>query len=39
LRSVMLLVGAGNLSQLRSVPRLVRGELRDWDALWRGEQP
>jgi isopentenyl-diphosphate delta-isomerase len=34
LRSVMLLVGAANLGQLRRVPRLLRGQLREWNSLW-----
>lgn len=34
LRTAMLLVGAKNLKQLRRVPRLVTGALRQWDELW-----
>lgn len=36
LRTAMLLVGAKNLEQLRRVPRLVTGALREWEALWQG---
>jgi isopentenyl-diphosphate delta-isomerase len=30
LRATMLLVGAANVSELRTAPRIVQGELRDW---------
>lgn len=33
LRSVMLLVGASNVAQLRSAPRIIGPNLRDWMAL------
>jgi len=33
LRSVMLLVGASNLAELRAAPKMITGELRDWVAL------
>jgi isopentenyl-diphosphate delta-isomerase len=34
LRTAMLLVGAGNLTQLQKVPRFFTGALQDWDTLW-----
>jgi isopentenyl-diphosphate delta-isomerase len=34
LRSVMTLVGASSIKQLRKVPRMLRGDLRDWRELW-----
>ncbi len=34
LRTAMLLVGAGSVRELRQVPRLLTGSLRDWAELW-----
>jgi isopentenyl-diphosphate delta-isomerase len=34
LRTVMLLVGASNLGQLRRAPRLLTGMLKEWNELW-----
>jgi isopentenyl-diphosphate delta-isomerase len=34
LRSAMLLTGAGNLRQLRQVPRIVSGALEQWSSAW-----
>lgn len=34
LRSTMLLTGSPTLQQLRRAPRLLRGELRDYEQLW-----
>jgi isopentenyl-diphosphate Delta-isomerase len=30
LRAIMVLVGAGSIAELRVAPKIVRGELRDW---------
>lgn len=34
LRTVMLLVGASNLAQLRRAPKLLSGMLKEWNELW-----
>jgi isopentenyl-diphosphate Delta-isomerase len=34
LRTVMLLVGASNLAQLRRAPKLLTGMLKEWSDLW-----
>jgi isopentenyl-diphosphate Delta-isomerase len=34
LRTAMVLVGAANLKQLRSVPRFIDGRLQQWAQLW-----
>jgi isopentenyl-diphosphate delta-isomerase len=34
LRTAMVLVGAANLKQLREVPRIIDGRLRDWSDAW-----
>jgi len=36
LRAVMLLTGCGSVAELRTVPHMVQGELRDWVAFVRG---
>ncbi len=37
LKTAMLLVGAKNLRQLKTVPRLVSGKLAEWQELWSSE--
>ena len=38
LRTAMLLVGARSVRELRRVPRLITGALREWDDLWSQSQ-
>lgn len=38
LRSILLLTGSRDLKALRNAPRLVRGELAEWNALWAQER-